>query len=267
MSNDLQEKHIKTISISLQKGGTGKTSLAVSLAAELAREKGSVILVDADPQGNTSAWIGPDLLDYELADVLNSKREVQSALLEKAVIKTTVQNLYLLPTVGLDGGLKAFENDARDNIGCFNPVIKALGDMGFQYCIIDLSPSFGPIEKAALTASGECITPVMPDAFGLDGLQIFASNLKVLRRTLEDIDKDGPTYNRIVINAIDRRIGQHEEIITKMKEYKGDFTLYYLPVDPCFRKAQAAGITIQEMTGAKKDTLSELFKLATDVRG
>lgn len=257
---------MKTVSISLQKGGTGKTSLAVSLAAELARESGAVILIDADPQGNSSAWIGPELLDYELADVLSAKRDDQAVLLENAIIKTALSGLSILPTMGLGGGLKAFENSARDNMGCFKPLIKHLAGMGFKYCVIDLSPAFGPIEKAALVASGECITPVMPDAFGLDGLTIFSNNMKDLRGICEDQGIPAPDYHRIVINAIDNRIAQHGEVLAKMKEASGDFSLYCLPVDPVFRKGQAAGLAIQELSGAKKETMTELYRLATDLQ-
>jgi chromosome partitioning protein len=64
---------MKTIALSIQKGGVGKTSLAVSLAAELTRETGSVLLIDLDPQGNASNWIGPREMSAELADVLFGK--------------------------------------------------------------------------------------------------------------------------------------------------------------------------------------------------
>lgn len=258
---------MKTVSVSLQKGGTGKTTIAVSLAVELAKENGagSVVLVDADPQGNSSSWIGPELLDYELADVLNAKKEDQGAMLERAVLKTAIPGLFLLPTIGLSGGLKPFENMARDRPGCFRSIVAGLENMGFRYCVLDLSPAFGPIEKAALIASQEVITPVMPDAFGLDGLTIFSNNMKELKNTLEEMGLSMPAYSKICINAIDNRIGQHREILAKMREYADSFNIYEIPVDPSFRKGQGAGLTIQELTTAKKETLSTLYKLAKDI--
>jgi chromosome partitioning protein len=265
MSNVIQGEYMKTIAVSLQKGGVGKTTLAVSLAVELAKESGSVVLVDADPQGNSSSWIGPDLLDYELADVLTAKKEEQSAILEKTVLNTGIPGLYLLPTIGLSGGLKPFENTARDRPGCFRGIVTGLENMGFRYCVFDLSPAFGPIEKAALIVSHEVITPVMPDAFGLDGLTIFSNNMKELKNTLEEMGLVMPAYSKICINGIDNRIGQHREILTKMREYGETFSLYEIPVDPSFRKGQGAGLTIQELAAAKKETLSALYKLAKDL--
>ena len=256
---------MKTIAISLQKGGVGKTTLAVSLAVELAKESGSVVLVDADPQGNTSSWIGPDLLDFELADVLTAKKEDQPDTLQKAVLKTGIPGLYLLPTIGLSGGLKPFENTARDRPGCFRSIVTGLENMGFRYCVFDLSPAFGPIEKAALIASQEVITPVMPDAFGLDGLTIFSNNMKDLKETLDEMGLVMPAYSKICINAIDNRIGQHREILAKMREKEDTFNLYEIPVDPSFRKGQGAGLTVQELSTAKKETLSTLYKLAKDI--
>jgi cellulose biosynthesis protein BcsQ len=137
--------------------------------------------------------------------------------------------------------------------------------MGFRYCVIDLSPAFGPIEEAVLTVSNEVITPVMPDAFGLDGLKIFSNNMDDLRNTLEEMGLSMPSYSKICINAIDNRIGQHREILSKMREYEGTFNLYEIPVDPSFRKGQGTGLTIQELSTAKKETLSTLYKLAKDI--
>jgi len=95
---------LKTISMSLQKGGVGKTSLAVTLAAELAAQAGAVCLIDADPQGSATGWIGPEQgLDAEFADVL-----LKTTPVKKAIMKTNTPGLSILPTAGIGGNLKTF---------------------------------------------------------------------------------------------------------------------------------------------------------------
>lgn len=83
---------MKTITFALQKGGTGKTSVSIAVAEELAK-KHKVIFIDADPQGNASAWIGPNEIAYEFSDALTGK-----APLGQCITKTIVTDLFLLPT-------------------------------------------------------------------------------------------------------------------------------------------------------------------------
>jgi len=251
---------MKTIAISLQKGGVGKTSLAVSLAVELASFSGAVLLIDADPQGNASAWVGNDTLDFELADVL-----LERIPLEKAIIKTSVTGLYLLPTAGLGGDLKMFsESQARDDPFCFRRLVKEVAKLGYAYTIIDLSPGWGAIERSSVIASDEVITPVLGDSFAIDGLQIFAENLKALRKRMET---DKPKYNKIIVNAIDGRIKQHSEIITAIKNNAGtNLEIYEVPVDPAFRLAQRKHISLQVLNSIKADTRIALNAIRTAIQ-
>jgi chromosome partitioning protein len=250
---------MKTIAISLQKGGVGKTSLAVTLAAELAKTAPTLI-IDADPQGNASAWIGSERIEAELADVLYERTP-----LEKAVVKTDTEGLFLLPTAGLDGSLKAFsESQAKDDPFCFRRLIKQIAGLGYAYTIIDLSPGWGAIERAAVLTADEVVTPVLGDSFAIDGLQIFAENLAILRKRMETYN---PKYNKIIVNALDGRIKQHGEVLTAIKETAGEgVTIYQVPVDPAFRLAQRKHITLQDFPVVKPDTRSAVAALAADIR-
>jgi chromosome partitioning protein len=246
------------LSISLQKGGTGKTSLAVSLAAELAKQTGAVVLVDADPQGNASTWIGPETVTIELADVLLGKHAAK-----EAITKTGFPGLSLIPTAGLGGSLRIFaEGQAIQDPLCLRRLSKDLKALGYRYIIFDLSPGWGAIERAALLASDEAITPITGDQFGIDGLEIFADNLKTLRERMET---SRPTYKRIIVNALDRRIPQHTKTLEKIKADSQGFTIYTIPVDPVFRRAQSSHLTIQELTGIKDETQQGLSNLAADL--
>jgi chromosome partitioning protein len=249
---------MKTIAIALQKGGTGKTVLSVSLAASLARQNpGRVLLVDCDPQGNSTEWTHAQTLEAELAGIL-----LGACKLKDAIVPSDFPGLSVLPTAGLGGELKVWD----EGVGARKPfamreVIKGAAGMGYKFCILDLSPGFGAIERAALVASDEVITPIMPDPFGISGLEIFTRNLADLRR---DLETQKPEYRRIIINAVDNRIRQHGEIVETMRKEAAEFSLYVFPVDQVFRRAETDHKSIYDMGTAKKETLEELDRLAAE---
>ena len=156
---------MKTISIALQKGGTGKTSVAVSVASALAK-KHKVVLVDADPQGNASAWYNQELT-AELSDILTNKAGIGDAL-----VATGIKNLFMIPTAGVGGGLNAYQKtEANGKPEAMLDVTDELSK-AFDYCIIDTSPHFGPLEESCFIASDEVIPVMMIDRFSFDGLEI-----------------------------------------------------------------------------------------------
>lgn len=249
---------MKTLAFSNMKGGVGKSSLSAALAAELAKAA-DTLLIDCDPQASASGWLAPASIGAELADVLFEKKTI-----EQAIAKTHWPGLYITPSFGLGGELKVFaENQAGQKHNCMRKVVREVAALGYRFCLIDMHPDFGPLERAALIAADEVIVPVMPDAFAVSGLEIFADHLKKLR---EDEETDKPYFTRIIINGIDGRIKLHAANIGKMKAVDGVFMFYEIPVDPCFRTAQDANLTIQELTSTKKETLKELCRLARDIQ-
>jgi chromosome partitioning protein len=256
---------LKTIAVSLQKGGTGKTSLAVSIAAELAANLSKTssqtagakaLLIDCDPQGSSSSWLAPENLSAELADVL-----IKTAPLKEAIVETEFPALSILPSAGLGGSLKTFaETQVVQKPYCIKNVIKDIQALGYAYCVLDLSPGWGALERAAALASDEIITPIMPDIFGIDGLQIFYQNLAALRENM-NLSPRQPAYNKIIVNAIDHRIRQHEEVLATIKRMENTYRMYYIPVEPAFRKAQASKVVIQALSGVKPETAAELNRL------
>jgi cellulose biosynthesis protein BcsQ len=139
-------------------------------------------------------------------------------------------------------------------------VAQAAGAMGFRFVVLDMSPGFGPLEWACFMAADEVVTPVFPDSFATDGLEVFAGNLGQFRT---DKETEKPFYKRLIVNATDKRIPQHGETLAKLKS--GAWTVYEFPVDPAFRKSQAAGMTVQDFAGAKPETRAELHRLALDI--
>jgi chromosome partitioning protein len=246
---------MKTIAFSIQKGGVGKTSMAVSLAVELAEKTGNVLLIDADPQGSATGWIGPQEIKSELADVLFGKADP-----EKVIRKTGIPGLSLLPTAGLGSELNLYAKTlASQQDRCMKKLASTAGAMGYRFCILDMSPGFGSLEWACFMAADEVITPVLPDSFAADGLEVFSGNLKQFR---EDKETDKPFYRKIIVNAVDRRIPQHEQTLIEVRAVSDSLQVFQFPVDPAFRKCQAAGITVQEFSGTKAETRSEISRLA-----
>lgn len=252
---------MKVIAMSLQKGGVGKTSLSVSIAADLAALSGAALLIDADPQGNASQWVwGDHGIKYELADVL-----MERVTLDEAILKTAAPGLSLLPTAGLEGELKVFaEGPAKDDPFCFRRLVKQAATLDYAYIVIDLSPGWGTIERAAMLAADEVVTPVLGDSFAMDGLRIFSENLKTLRRKMET---DRPKYNKVIVNAIDRRIPQNLQTLAMIKDGASDgVKVYEVPVDPVFRLAQRSHLIIQQLSGAKADTRAALSAITADIK-
>ena len=246
---------MKTLAFNIQKGGVGKTSIAVSLAVELAKETGSVLIVDADPQGSASGWIGSEEVKIELADVLFGKAE-----LGKAIAKTNIPGLSLLPTAGLGGELGLFSKTlASQQDRCMKKITAAAAAMGYRFCVLDMSPGFGPLEWACFMAADEVVSPVLPDSFAADGLEVFSGNLRQFR---EDKETQKPLYRKIIVNAVDRRIPQHGQILVDVKAASDSLQVFQFPVDPAFRKSQAAGIAVQEFPGTKAETQAEISRLA-----
>lgn len=250
---------MKTITFALQKGGTGKTSVSVAVAVELAK-KFKVIFIDADPQGNSSDWIGPSEIAYEFSDALTGK-----APLGQCITKTITENLYLLPTAGLGGSLRSYQESAEATVNQFHIADDIIPELAkiFDFCIIDTSPALGAIERACFAASDEVVPVLQLNQFSVDGLSIFTTNLAKARKSMRLGDK--PTLSKIVLNGYDARISQQNDNLKKFKEMNAaNVALFILPTDQAYSKAQKIKVAPQEsaVTNVKKETLDMLTEIA-----
>lgn len=247
---------MKTIACHLQKGGVGKTTVATALAWEIASAGYETVLVDCDPQGNTSSWLLETKYEpeYQLADVL-----LGNATLKQALIRVE-PTLSVLPTFGLTHSL----NDYGKSGLASEPFIMAdtLAGLTADVCVLDMGPGFGNIEQAALLATDEVVLVMTPEYFGLDGLQTWDSNIKRIERGM----RVKIHYERLVINGLNRSIAQ-------MREVAGEATassqsVYTIATEPAFRKSQGQHIAPQKLDKAsamKPENRSELQRLGRDV--
>ena len=247
---------MKTITFALQKGGTGKTSISVSTAVQLAENGKKVLLLDADPQGNATTWLGIEEISVELADVLMKKNPAKDA-----IISTQVENLSIIPTASLDSDLRLYSKTlATQQPFIIKHLCREVKEE-FDFLIIDTSPSFGALEESCFLASDEAITVLNIDEFSSDGLSTFMQNIDSLK---DRYDTDKPKMDKIILNSRDLRLVQQADYLEKIKSAT-DSKLYIVPVDQSFRKAQSVHVPVQYLEGTKKETLSVIKELSSDI--
>jgi len=245
---------MKTITIGNQKGGTGKTTLTISLAAELAK-KSKVVLIDADPQGNASNTLLTSI-NKELANVLYGE-----CLVGDAVVPTEVENLFILPTASLSPLLRKYKmNQAASEPFIFCDLKEELVKLGFEYCIIDTSPAFEALEEDIYQATDEIVPVMLLDLYSLDGFSIF----KNLLASFEKRKKYMPALKAVIVNNCDSRKAISNQIKDKMQE--SVYKMFAIPSDQSFQRAVNGHVPVQFVKGTKKEVLDTLQELAEEVR-
>ncbi len=207
----------KTIALVNQKGGVGKTTSSINLAASLGYLGKRVLLIDLDPQGNSTTGLGVDKGDIEKSIY---ELIIGEAQLKEAVKKTKFKNLYIIPaTISLAGAdIELMEQSRLDPDFSKNGQLKQKllkAKEMFDFIIIDCPPSLGILTTNALCASDSVIIPVQCEFFALEGIMQLLNSVMLAQKTLNpSLDIEG-----VLLTMLDNRTNLGLEVVQDIKSY------------------------------------------------
>jgi chromosome partitioning protein len=243
---------MKTIAVANQKGGVGKTTTSVNLAAALASLDQRILLVDLDPQGNATSA----MLDSSVTE----RRSLYHALVgdtpaTELIIPTRFRNLSTIPATLEMAGAEAEVARLDDHNKQIRRALASIRDENkFDYAILDCPPSLGVLMTNALVAADELLIPIQCEYYALEGLGLLMQVMNLLRNGGDNPDL---TISGLVLTMFDSRTNLNQAVLKDVRDHFQEVVFdTVIPRSIRFGEAPSFGRTIFEHDPAGAGTLS-----------
>lgn len=229
---------MKSICIFNQKGGVGKTTTNINLCAYLAMKGYRVLVIDIDPQGNTTSGLGIDKrkLNSSIYNVLTEDKSLKDAIIESQLVK----NMFVVPSTMELAGAEVELNNKENRETILKDKIEEVKDM-FDFILIDCPPSLGFLTINALSASKSVLIPIQCEFYALEGVGQLVQTIQMIKKSLnKDLEIEG-----VLMTMYDARTKLCNEVVGEVKNYfKDKVYKTYIPRNVRLAESPSFGLPI-----------------------